>query len=226
MNPDQVTIEESWRGLLAEEFREPYFDKIKATLVEKKNQGIVIYPPGPLIFNAFNLTPVKKVKVVILGQDPYHGPGEAMGLCFSVPKGTRIPPSLLNIYKELEEDVGCKIPDHGDLTEWANQGVFLLNAMLTVEHKRPGSHKDIGWQTFTDHVIHKLSSETEGLIFLLWGRFAQSKAPLIDQLKHYVLTAAHPSPLARNAFFGSKHFSKTNQLLQTMDKAPINWQLS
>ena len=148
-----------------------------------------------------------------------------MGLCFSVPRGTRVPPSLVNIYKELKEDVGFTIPDHGDLTGWAKQGVFLLNAMLTVEHKSPGSHKNIGWQTFTDHVIQKLSSKTEGLIFLLWGRFAQSKIPLIDQLKHYVLTAAHPSPLARNAFYGNKHFSKTNQLLQTMDKTPINWQL-
>ena len=162
---------------------------------------------------------------MILGQDPYHNPGEAMGLCFSVPKGKRVPPSLVNIYKELERDLGIERATHGDLTSWAQQGVFLLNAMLTVEHKKAGSHKNIGWQQFTDAVIQKLSDNTTGLVFLLWGRFAQSKKPLIDQMKHYVLEAAHPSPLARNAFAGCQHFSKTNDLLLKNNNTTINWQL-
>lgn len=210
---------------MAEEFEKPYFDQIKQHLLDEKQKGFKIYPPGKLIFNAFNLTPFQKVRVVILGQDPYHNPGEAMGLCFSVPKGVRIPPSLKNIYKEQASDVQIDIPNHGDLTPWAEQGVFLLNAMLTVRHKSPGSHKNIGWQTFTDAVIKKLSDDRDNLIFLLWGRFAQSKINLINQLKHHVLTAAHPSPLARNAFSGCKHFSKTNTLLLENGQAPINWQL-
>ena len=225
LDPDKVQIESSWKEALRGEFQQPYFDGIKAHLTKEKQQGQTIYPPGGLIFNAFELTPFHDVKVVILGQDPYHNPGEAMGLCFSVPIGVRVPPSLKNIYKELNTDVGFEIPNHGDLTSWAKQGVFLLNAMLTVRHKSAGSHKNIGWQTFTDAVIKTLSDRKENLVFLLWGRFAQSKASLIDQMKHHVLTAAHPSPLARNAFSGCQHFSKTNSILEKMDQAPINWSL-
>lgn len=225
MDPDKVSIESSWKEALTEEFQQPYFDQIKAHLVQEGRSGYPVYPPGPLIFNAFALTPISKVKVVILGQDPYHNPGEAMGLCFSVPKGVRVPPSLRNVYKEQVSDIDIKMPDHGDLTPWAEQGVFLLNAMLTVRHKSAGSHKAIGWQKFTDAVIKKISDKREGIVFLLWGRFAQSKAPLINQLKHHVLSAAHPSPLARNAFSGCKHFSRTNELLVKMGKEPIDWQL-
>lgn len=225
MDPQKVHIEDSWKEVLTDEFRSTYFDEIKSHLLEDKNRGFKIYPPGSLIFNAFNLTPFQKVKVVILGQDPYHNPGEAMGLCFSVPKGVRIPPSLKNVYRELSEDVGFHIPEHGDLTSWANQGVFLLNAMLTVRYKSAGSHKNIGWQKFTNAVIKAISDNKENVIFLLWGRFAQSKIQHINQLKHHVLTAAHPSPLARNAFSGCKHFSKTNYLLENMGKKPIDWTL-
>ena len=225
MDPLKVNIEPSWREVLSDEFRQPYFDKITQILKEEKKNGQVIYPPGPLIFNAFSLTPFDKVKVVILGQDPYHNPGEAMGLCFSIPKGVRVPPSLRNIYKEIHRDVGCSIPNHGDLTPWAQQGIFMLNAMLTVRHKSAGSHKSIGWQLFTDAVIKTLSDKKEGLVFLLWGKFAQSKATLINQLKHHVLIAAHPSPLARVGFAECGHFSKTNDLLTKMGRIPIEWQL-
>ena len=226
MNPDQVQIEAQWKEKLNAEFKKAYFDQLANKLSSLKKQGKVIYPPGPLMFNAFNLTPFDKVKVVIIGQDPYHGPGEAMGLSFSVPKEKRIPPSLINIYKELVTDVGISYPEHGDLSSWATQGVFLLNSMLSVEHKSPGSHKNIGWQQFTDAVIATLSESREKLVFLLWGRFAQSKKVLIDEMKHYVLEAAHPSPLARNAFSGCKHFSKTNQLLKRNNLIPIDWQIS
>ena len=225
MNPKEVNIEDSWKEALADEFSQSYFDGIKSHLVQSKQQGKTIYPHGKLIFNAFNSTPFNEVKVVILGQDPYHGPGEVMGLCFSVPRGVRIPPSLRNIYKELYQDCGCNIPTHGDLSSWTTQGVFLLNAMLTVEHKKPGSHKKIGWQEFTNAVIKKLSDEREGLIFLLWGNFARAKKELIDDLKHYVLEAPHPSPLAGGGFFGCKHFSKTNEILANNGKDPINWQI-
>ena len=210
MNPQDVDIEDSWRKALSEEFQKPYFDKIKKALQAERKVGNTVYPSGKDIFRAFELTPFNEVKVVILGQDPYHNPGEAMGLCFSVPQGVRVPPSLRNVYKELHTDVGIEIPNHGDLTAWGKQGIFLLNAMLTVRHKSAGSHKAIGWQMFTNAVIETLSRERKDIIFLLWGRFAQSKAPLIDQMKHHVLVAAHPSPLARNAFPGCKHFSKTN----------------
>ncbi len=195
------------------------------TLEERKQTGATIYPDEANVYKAFELTPFDDVKVVILGQDPYHNPGEAMGLSFSVPVGVRVPPSLKNIYKELEKDVIFELPSHGDLTHWANQGVFLLNAMLTVEHKSAGAHKKIGWQLFTDAVIKKLSDEREGLVFLFWGRFAQSKLTLVDQLKHNVLCAAHPSPLARNAFSGCKHFSKTNEYLEAQGKQTIEWQV-
>jgi len=225
MDPHKVNIEASWKEVLSEEFSKPYFDQIKQHLVVSKTAGNTIYPPGRLIFNAFNSTPFHDVKVVILGQDPYHNPGEAMGLSFSVPKGVRIPPSLKNIYKEIQRDCQLQIPSHGDLTSWAEQGVFLLNAMLTVEHRSPGSHKKIGWQEFTDAVIRILSDKREGLIFLLWGNFARNKKKYIDDLKHHVLEAAHPSPLAGGAFFGSKHFSKTNDILRKQGKDIIDWQI-
>jgi len=225
MNPDKVQIAPSWKSLLYKEFQQPYFDKLSAFLRQEKTNGKKIYPPGKLIFNAFSLTPLPHLKVVILGQDPYHNPGEAMGLSFSVPQGTRIPPSLKNIYKEIERDLGLPIPQHGDLTKWAEQGVLLLNAMLTVEHKKAGSHSKIGWQAFTDGVIRNISSEMDGIIFLLWGNFAKSKKQLIDQNKHHVLEAAHPSPLARNAFNNCKHFSKTNEILRSKGQKEIDWKI-
>jgi len=225
MDPHSIDIEVSWKEQLSAEFRKPYFDGIVRYLKQAKKEGKTIYPPGKLIFKAFSLTPFDKVKVVILGQDPYHNPGEAMGLCFSVPQGVRVPPSLLNVYKEIKRDLDLEIPNHGDLTSWTNQGVFLLNAMLTVEHKSAGSHKNIGWQEFTNAVIQTLSDQKEGLVFLLWGRFAQSKKSYIDETRHYVLEAAHPSPLARNAFSGCSHFSRTNDILQKNGKEAINWQL-
>lgn len=220
-----VKIEASWKEVLHDEFSQPYFQSLAAFLRKEKEAGKTIYPPGSLIFNAFNITPFQEVKVVILGQDPYHNPGEAMGLSFSVPKGVKIPPSLQNIYKELKDDVGIDMPDHGDLTHWAEQGVFLLNAMLTVERNKPQSHHKIGWQDFTDAVIRKLSEGREQLVFMLWGNFAKKKNILIDKSRHLVLEAPHPSPLAGGAFFGCKHFSKANHYLEQNGKEPINWQL-
>ena len=222
----QVQIEESWKQVLEEEFDKPYFEKLVAQIKADKAAGKTIYPPGPLIFNAFNTTPWDKVKVVILGQDPYHNPGEAMGLCFSVPCGVRIPPSLKNIFKELHNDLGLPAPTGGDLTPWARQGVFLLNAFLTVLKNKPRSHEKAGWQEFTDAVICKLSEQKEHLVFMLWGGFARKKKALIDGSKHLVLEAAHPSPLAGGAFFGSRHFSKANAWLEDHGIAPINWDLS
>lgn len=220
-----VKIEASWKAALQNEFSQPYFQSLVTYLKQAKSDKKTVYPPGSLIFNAFNITPLSQVKVVILGQDPYHNPGEAMGLSFSVPKGVRVPPSLQNIYKELKSDIDFNIPDHGDLTPWAEQGVFLLNAMLTVEQKKPQSHQKIGWQNFTDAVIRTLSTEREHLVFMLWGNFARKKKILIDTDKHLVLEAAHPSPLAGGAFFGSKHFSKANAYLQANGKEPIDWKL-
>ena len=219
-------MEDSWRLKLNEEFDKQYFINIRSFLRDELSAGKIIFPPGRLLFNAFNRTPFEQVKVIILGQDPYHGPGQAMGLCFSVNKGVKQPASLKNIYKELSNDVGFKDPGHGDLSEWADQGVFLLNAMLTVERGKPGSHSKIGWQIFTDKVINILSEESEGLVFLLWGRFAQSKKKLINEFKHYVLESPHPSPLAGGGFFGNHHFSKTNDLLSRPGKKPIKWQLT
>ncbi len=223
MASEQIQIEDSWKAVLQDEFDKPYFGQIKEYLLKERQNGKTIYPPGPLIFNAFNSTPFDLVKVVIIGQDPYHGEGQAMGLSFSVPKGVVIPASLVNIYKELQSDIGFKIPPHGDLSSWAKQGVFMLNAILSVEEKLPGSHKAIGWQIFTDAVISKLSELKDGLVFLLWGKFAQSKVELIDELRHYVLTAAHPSPLAGGAFMGNRHFSRTNEILLHQGQEPINW---
>ena len=220
-----VKIEESWKNVLKTEFEQPYFQSLATFLRKEKENNKTVYPPGSLIFNAFNTTPFDKVKVVILGQDPYHNPGEAMGLSFSVPRGVRTPPSLQNIYKELKEDLGVPIPNHGDLTHWAEQGVFLLNAMLTVERNKPRSHQKIGWQTFTDAVIRRLSDQGEGLVFMLWGGFARQKKMLIDSSKHLVLEAAHPSPLAGGAFFGSRHFSRANAYLKEQGKEPVDWRL-
>lgn len=223
MQASQVQIEPSWKAVLATAFEQPYFDAIKAFLLQEKQAGKEIYPPGPLIFNAFNHTPFDKVKVVILGQDPYHNPGEAMGLSFSVPKGVRTPPSLVNIFKEIQSDLGTPPPGDGDLTRWADQGVLLLNAILTVERGKAASHQKIGWEKFTDSVIRVISEQKTGVIFLLWGKYAQSKKALIDEQKHHVLEAAHPSPLAGGAFFGCKHFSRTNALLQDQGLEEIVW---
>ena len=221
-----VQIEDSWKALLAKEFEQPYFQAITTFIRNEMAAGKTIFPPGKLIFNAFNSTPVGQVKIVVLGQDPYIKPGEAMGLSFSVPKGVRVPPSLKNIYKELNEDLGCPIANHGDLTKWAKQGVFLLNASLTVERGKSNSHAKCGWHTFTDAVIRQMSNEKDGLVFMLWGNFAKKKAALIDPFKHLILEAAHPSPLAGGAFFGSKHFSKANEYLATQDKETIDWCLA
>jgi len=219
-----VKIEASWKEVLHKEFTKPYFEQIVAFLKIEKAQGKTIYPPGSLIFNAFDKTPFTKVKVVILGQDPYHGPGQAHGLCFSVPDGIAFPPSLINIFKELKDDVGLPIPKTGNLTKWAMQGIFLLNASLTVRAGEPMSHAKIGWAEFTDAVIKTISAEQKGVVFLLWGKFAQDKQVLIDETKHYVLKAAHPSPLsAHNGFFGCKHFSKTNKLLMQQGFDAIDW---
>ena len=221
-----VQIEESWKKILHTEFSKAYFENIVAFLKTERAQGKTIYPPGSLIFNAFEKTPFNKLKVLLLGQDPYHGNGQAMGLSFSVPKGVRLPPSLINIFKELHDDVGVPIPPTGDLTPWTEQGIMLLNAALTVRAAEPNSHAKIGWHQFTDAVIKKVSDEKEGIIFLLWGAFAHQKQELIDQTKHHVLKAAHPSPYsADKGFFGCRHFSKTNEFLVSQKQDAINWAL-
>ena len=218
-------IEESWKKVLWDEFQQPYFAELKQFLIEEK-QKYTVYPPGPLIFNAFNKTPFDKVKVVIIGQDPYHEPGQAHGLCFSVQDGVPHPKSLINIFKELHEDVGFVIPKNGNLEKWTEQGVFLLNATLTVRAHEAGSHQNHGWERFTDAAISKLSMLREGLVFLLWGNYAKQKEVLIDTSKHHILTTVHPSPLsASRGFFGCKHFSKTNEILRKLGKTEINWQL-
>jgi uracil-DNA glycosylase len=221
-----VQIEESWKRELKEEFSKTYFQHIITFLKAEKASGKIIYPPGPLIFNAFKQTPFDRVKVVLIGQDPYHNKGQAHGLSFSVPDGVPKPPSLNNIFKELKNDLGIEIPENGNLTKWAQQGVLLLNASLTVRQNEPGSHANIGWLQFTDNVIKRISDDKEGIVFLLWGKFAQEKQSLIDETKHFVLKAAHPSPYsANNGFFGCKHFSKTNELLMKQHKTPIDWKL-
>lgn len=220
-----VKIEQSWKNALKDEFEKPYFDSLVRFLHKEKSEGKMIYPPGPAIFRAFELTPVDRVKVVILGQDPYHGAGQAMGLSFSVPDNIQAPPSLKNIFKEIQDDLGITMSGRPNLEKWARQGVLLLNASLTVEAGRPNSHSGIGWTEFTDAVIRYLSDNCTGIVFLLWGNYARNKKYLIDTEKHHVLEAAHPSPLARGAFFGCRHFSKTNGILVSEGKTPIDWQL-
>ena len=220
-----VKIESSWKQALQSEFEQPYFAELVRFLHQEKQAGRVIFPPGGQIFKAFELTPLDRVKVVILGQDPYHGYGQAMGLSFSVPEGVPAPPSLKNIFKEIEDDLGIRMSGSPDLQPWARQGVLLLNAILTVRSGEAASHSDIGWQPFTDAVIRCISDRCEGVVFLLWGNFARSKRALIDTSRHYVLEAPHPSPLARGAFFGCRHFSQTNRILAAQGKTPINWQL-
>ena len=221
-----VKIESSWKEVLKTEFNKPYFQQIVQHIKTERSQKKTIYPAGQDIFNAFNTTPFDKVKVVIIGQDPYHGPGQAHGLCFSVKEGIAPPPSLINIYKELQDDIGIAIPNHGNLTHWAEQGVFLLNASLTVRAGEPMSHSKIGWAAFTDTVIRTLSERRENLVFILWGKFAQEKRILIDESKHLVLRSAHPSPLSAHAgFFGCRHFSKANEYLVSKGIDPIDWSL-
>ncbi|CAG9467962.1 uracil-DNA glycosylase [Campylobacter upsaliensis] len=222
---DKIKINADWLEFLEEEFKKPYFLDIKRQYIETLKAGKNIYPPANLTFNAFNLTPLNSLKIVLLGQDPYHKQNQAMGLSFSVPKGVPIPPSLRNIFKELNADLGVKIPQNGDLSAWARQGVLLLNAIFSVEENKPLSHSLWGWQEFSDNIIKKLSLEKEGLIFILWGKFAQSKKSLIDTRKHFILEAAHPSPLARQGFLGCRHFSKSNALLEKLGKEPIKWDL-
>lgn len=220
----KLQIEPEWTHELRGEFQKDYFKKLIQFLVDEKKKD-TIYPTNENVFAAFNHTPFSKVKVVIIGQDPYHGANQANGLSFSVSKGVRNPPSLKNIFKELKTDLAIEIPTHGDLTKWADQGVLLLNATLTVRADQAGSHQNKGWETFTDSVINILSEKREGIIFLLWGKFAQGKEILINSHKHSILKAAHPSPLARGAFFGCKHFSKTNDFLIKSGKSPINWNI-
>jgi len=220
-----VRIEESWKQALQSEFEKPYFAGLVASLHEEKARGEVIYPPGSQIFRAFELTPVPRVKVVILGQDPYHNPGQAMGLSFSVPDGVPAPPSLINIFKEISSDLGVRMSGSPNLEPWARQGVLLLNSILTVRAGQAASHRSLGWETFTDAVIKYLSDNCDGIVFMLWGNFARTKAALIDPEKHLILEAAHPSPLARGAFFGCRHFSKANNFLTFKGKTPIEWQL-
>ncbi len=221
-----VQIEDSWKEELKEEFQKPYFTSIVNFLKTEKQAGKIIYPPGKQIFNAFEFTPFSKVKVVVIGQDPYHNPGQAHGLSFSVPDGVAPPPSLVNMFKELRDDLEIPIPKTGNLEKWAKQGVLLLNASLTVEASTPMSHSQVGWHIFTDEVIKHISKDKESVVFLLWGKFAQNKEALIDTSKHKVLKAAHPSPLsAHNGFFGCRHFSKTNALLREAGEKPIDWSL-
>ena len=225
MDKSTIQLHPSWLEHLKEEFQKEYMLNLKKKLLELKNKKIIFYPQGDKIFNAFNLTPLNKVKVVILGQDPYHGPNQAHGLCFSVPQSVKPPPSLVNIFKELESDTGKKRNYHdGNLEHWARQGVFLLNTTLTVEKSKPLSHRDYGWSEFTDRVISLISNKLDNIVFILWGSFAQSKKQLIDSNKHLILTAPHPSPLsAHRGFFGSKPFSKTNNFLHSKQIDMVNW---
>lgn len=216
-----------WRDVIGAEKQQPYFKAALHHVQQARDAGIVVYPPQEDVFNAFKYTPFDKVKVVILGQDPYHGPGQAHGLCFSVKPGIKVPPSLVNMYKELAQDVpGFEIPQHGTLTKWAEQGVLLLNTVLTVEQGNAHSHAKIGWETFTDKVVQCISENLEGVVFLLWGSHAQRKGAVIDRNRHHVLAAPHPSPLsAHRGFFGCQHFSQANSLLTQMGKTPVEWQI-
>ncbi len=220
-----VKIEPTWRDALQNEFDQDYFASLARTLHAEKAAGRTIFPPGGEIFRAFDLCPLDQTRVVILGQDPYHGYGQAMGLCFSVPQGIPAPPSLKNIFREIETDLGITMSGSPDLTPWARQGVLLLNAVLTVRAGEPTSHSGIGWERFTDAAIHTVSVRREGVVFMLWGNYARSKASLIDSSRHLVLEAAHPSPLARGAFFGCRHFSRCNAWLNARGDAPIDWKL-
>ena len=218
-----IRIEEGWKKALSHEWEEPYFKELTA-FVGERYRNARIYPPGSRIFAAFDECPFNNVKVVILGQDPYHGPGQANGLCFSVNPGVAMPPSLINIFKEIQSDTGAPMPDNGDLSRWASQGVLLLNATLTVEEHRAGSHQGKGWETFTDHVISTLSQQRDNLVFILWGSYAKSKSALIDHQRHMVLTSTHPSPLsAYRGFFGNHHFSTANAYLASHGRTPIIW---
>ncbi len=218
-----IRIEEGWKKALSHEWEEPYFKELTAFLGERYRNAR-IYPPGSRIFAAFDECPFNNVKVVILGQDPYHGPGQANGLCFSVNPGVAMPPSLINIFKEIQSDTGAPMPDNGDLSRWASQGVLLLNATLTVEEHRAGSHQGKGWETFTDHVISTLSQQRDNLVFILWGSYAKSKSALINHQRHMVLTSPHPSPLsAHRGFFGNHHFSTANAYLASHGRTPIIW---
>jgi uracil-DNA glycosylase len=220
----EIRLEPSWKARLEDEFHQPYMEQLRAFLLQRKQQGAVIYPPGQKIFNALDSTPFDQVKVVILGQDPYHGPGQAHGLCFSVPDGVAIPPSLINIYQEIEQDIGQRPPASGNLQHWAGQGVLLLNAVLTVEQSRAGSHQGKGWEKFTDRVVSELNDGRSNLVFMLWGSYAMKKGAMIDRSRHLVLTAPHPSPLsAHRGFFGCRHFSKANRYLREHGQEPIRW---
>jgi len=222
--PREIKLDPSWKSRLEDEFRLPYMTALRQFLLERKKQGAVIYPPGDLIFNALNTTPFDRVNVVILGQDPYHGPGQAHGLCFSVPEGVALPPSLINIYKEISTDLDCPPPRSGNLLRWAEQGVLLLNAVLTVERGRAGAHQGKGWERFTDRVVRELNAGREGLVFMLWGSYAQKKGAVIDRDRHLVLTAPHPSPLsAHRGFFGCRHFSRANDWLAKHGQPAVDW---
>lgn len=223
-NKREVRLDPSWKNRLESEFSQHYMISLRQFLLERKGGGAVIYPPGDLIFNAMNSTPFEAVKVVILGQDPYHGPGQAHGLCFSVLDGVAIPPSLINIYKELEADLGAARPLNGNLQNWAGQGVLLLNAVLTVEQGRAGAHQGKGWEEFTDRIVSELNEGRDGLVFMLWGSYAMKKGAMIDRNRHLVLTAPHPSPLsAHRGFLGCRHFSKANEWLVQHGKSPVEW---
>jgi len=227
LHSNNTLVEPGWLAQLEDEFQRPYMRQLNDFLNAQKQADTVMYPPESDIFNAFNSTPFSAVKVVILGQDPYHGPGQAHGLSFSVPAGVRVPPSLQNIFKEIERDLGIARPGHGNLQAWAEQGVLLLNATLTVAEASAGSHQKCGWEVFTDRAIEQLNANREGLVFLLWGSYAQKKGRLIDRYKHRVLTSAHPSPLsAYRGFLGNNHFSQTNAYLQQQGLTPIQWALA
>ena len=223
-NKREIRLDPSWKNRLESEFSQPYMIALRQFLLERKGGGAVIYPPGDLIFNSMNSTPFEAVKVVILGQDPYHGPGQAHGLCFSVLDGVAIPPSLINVYKELEADLGSARPLNGNLQNWAGQGVLLLNAVLTVEQGRAGAHQGKGWEEFTDRIVSELNESRDGLVFMLWGSYAMKKGAMIDRSRHLVLTAPHPSPLsAHRGFLGCRHFSKANEWLVQHGQSPVEW---
>jgi uracil-DNA glycosylase len=218
-------MHESWQGVLGDAFEEPEMRQLRAFLMTEVTAGRRFFPPADLVFNALWLTPFDEVRVVILGQDPYHGPGQAMGLCFSVPAGVPQPPSLQNVFKELLTDLGLPIPASGDLTPWAERGVLLLNSVLTVAPRSPGSHAGKGWEPFTDRVIRELSDRREGIVFLLWGKYAHQKGAVVDRSRHHVLTASHPSPYSANGFFGCRHFSQANARLEAGGREPVDWRL-